>query len=89
MCEIYPNPGDGERLLFLSLEIGFRSVDFRRRWTDIRLGHTEHYRSMADIIFKDGDNEAIADLLQAWTSVGYFHSSHELLGTSTTCHPLR
>ena len=28
ICEIYPEPGDGKELLLLSLEIGFRGLNF-------------------------------------------------------------
>ena len=68
ICENY-QLADGQKPLFLSLEIGFRHFD--DPW--LRLTHTEHHHKIADIVFVSGDNEAIADLLVAWTS-GYAHS---------------
>jgi len=56
-------------LLFLCLETGFRHLDFRdQRVGGSRLTHTPHHQKMADVVFKSGDGEVIADLLHAWTS---------------------
>ena len=53
-------------LLFLSLEIGFRHVNPKRK--QIKLIHTEHHQKLANIVFSSGVSEAITDLLCAWTS---------------------
>lgn len=81
ICKIYPDLEGGKELLFLSLEIGFRDLDFQHRTIDMRLVHTEHHQSMVDFVFNSGDDEVIADFLQAWTSTGDSYTSHESLGT--------
>jgi len=66
ICE---RPTDiNEALLFLSLEIGFRHLDFRDgKVGGGRLTHTEHHHKMFDVVFKKGDSEVVADLLHTWT----------------------
>ena len=49
----------------------------------MRLVHTKHHQSMVDVVFNSGDNEVIADFLQAWTSTGHSYTSHESLNTCT------
>ena len=74
ISEKYSNPEDGKNLLVLSLEIGFRQLDHKLPQILTKLTHTEHHRRMADVVFESGNEEAIADLLHAWTP----HSdSHE------------
>jgi hypothetical protein len=68
ICEGHPGFGDGEELLFLSLKIGFRGLDFRDDWLSMGLVHTKHCGRMGEIVFNSGDDEAIADLLQAWVT---------------------
>ena len=58
---------DWEDLLFLSLEVGFRSLDPLKRWYLADLTHTEHHRELAGAVFKSNRPEAIADLLWALT----------------------
>jgi len=67
ICKNYQNLEDGQILLFLSLEIGFRHLDPKSPWNVVSLTHTEHHSKMADIIFESGDHEAITNLLLAWT----------------------
>ena len=76
ICEIYQDLEDGKDLLFLSMEIGFRGLDFRHRRVDVRLVHTKHHRRMVEIVFNSGDDEVIADFLQAWTSTSHSHTPH-------------
>jgi len=75
----YQGLEDGEDLLFTLLKIGFRGLDVRYRWTVAGLVYTRHHRYMGDIVFNSGDDEVIADLLQAWTSPDCSHTSHNLL----------
>ena len=77
----YQNLEDGQKLLFLSLEIGFHHLDHKISMYMRQLTHTEHHNKLADIIFGSGDSEAIADLLLAWT-LGYKYSSS---GPLITC----
>lgn len=80
ICERHPDFEDGEELLLLSLKIGFRGLDFRCQREDIGLDHTKHHQTMIDIVFNSGDDEAIADLLQAWSSTDSSYISYQLLG---------
>jgi len=77
----YQGLEDGEELLFLSLKIGFRGLDVRRRWSDTMLVHTRHHRYVGDIVFNNGDAEIVADLLQAWISPHHSHMSYSILDT--------
>ena len=83
ICKTYPDLEDGKELLFLSLKIGFRGLDFRHPLADITLDHTEHHRRMVDVVFNSGDDEVIADLLQAWGSTGFVIP--ELLAACARC----
>lgn len=71
ICEQYLDLEDdrGRTLLFLSLEIGFRHLDFRSQIVGSKLFHTEHHQKMVDVVFKYGGDEVIADLLHAWTPI--------------------
>lgn len=80
--ENYSSLADGKRLLFLSLQIGFRHLDPRHPRILAELTHTEHHRRMIDAIFEGGDEEAIADLLHAWTS---HNDSHKPLSSLDMC----
>ena len=71
-------------LLFLSLEIGFRHLDFRDRDEEVELAHTVHHQGMVDIVFEDGSGETIADLLHAWTSTQRYGGPYASLHTSTS-----
>ena len=71
ICKTHPGLEDWKELLFLSLKIGFRGLDFQDRLSGIALDHTEHHQRMVDVVFNSGDDEVIADLLQAWGSTGY------------------
>jgi len=71
---------DWEGLLLDSLEIGFRHLDFQRRYVRTVLTHTEHHLEMADVVFEGRKTEAIADLLHAWTTSS-ITPAHTLLDT--------
>ena len=60
--------GLGRTLLFLSLEIGFRHLDFRNQDVGYDLNFTDHHQRMVDVVFEDGSGEVIADFLHARTS---------------------
>jgi len=79
ICDEYPSLRDGEELLFLSLEIGFRGLDPRYLWKDARPVHSKHYQHMADIVFNRGGDEVIADLLQAWITHSFSQRPPKLL----------
>ena len=80
--ENYRGTPEEDQLLLLSLEIGFRNLDPRSPFMRVKLTHTEHHRKLADVVFRSADDEAIADLLQAWTSAS---GSHEPLTWLKTC----
>ena len=80
MCENHWNPMDGDQLL--SLEIGFRNLDPGSPRMAVGLVHTEHHQRLADVVFESADDEAIADLLHAWTSTS---DSHEPPTWFKTC----
>ena len=73
ICRNYSSLRYGKDLLLLSLQIGFSHLDPKRYQIDAKLTHTEHHKGMAAIIFDSGDQEAIADLLNAWTSRSSSH----------------
>ena len=79
ICEKYQDLDEGETLLFLSLQIGFRHQDPEREWVESGLGHTRHHESMVDIVFGSQQDEIIADFLHAWTSEGNYHEPHTSL----------
>ena len=70
ICENYPGLADGNKLLLLSLEIGFRHLDYRNPQIEATITHTELHNRMVDIVFESGNDEVVADLLHAWTSHG-------------------
>jgi len=82
ICTNYSDIDDGEKLLFLALEISFRGLDPQCQWTDVQPVQTKHYRHMADIVFNSGDGEVIADLLQAWATCS---SSQRSRGLPNMC----
>ena len=59
-----------ESLLLLCLKLGFRHLDSWDSYTNAKLTliHTEHHRELVGVVFKSQNSEAIADLLQAWTT---------------------
>ena len=84
ICENHQRLGDWEGLLLVSLEVGFRHLDFRRKYIDANLIHTEHHRKLVDVVFRGQMSEAIADLLHAWTAQGAFYEpAYTLLGNCT------
>jgi len=68
ISENYSGLADGKRLLFLSLETGFRHLDPKNSQISTKLVHTVHHERMVDVVFEGEDAEVIADLLHAWTS---------------------
>ena len=79
ILENYSSLADGEQLLFLSLEIGFRHLDSQYAQISSKPIHTEHHQRMVDVVFESGDDEAIADFLRAWTSSSDCHKPPESL----------
>ena len=73
--------GNWEDLLFVSLEIGFRHLDFQKWCIEDKLTYTEHHLEMVDVVFKSRKGETIADLLHAWTIANC--SVRLLVGTLT------
>jgi len=77
ICEKCPDLGAaggwGRTCLFLSLEIGFRHLDFKNRDVGFDRNYTKHYRKIIDTVFKDGSDEVIADLLHIWNSRRHFY----------------
>ena len=80
ICENYSSLADGEDLLLLSLEIGFRHHYPESCWIEAKLIHTEHHQKLADVVFESRDSEVIADLLYAWTSSSNEHQPYASLG---------
>ena len=63
--------GDRERLLLLSLDIGFRHLEPGTRQWDAEthcIPHTELHQELVGIIFRSNKSEGIADLLCAFTA---------------------
>ena len=56
---------DWEHLLFCPLKMGFHHLNPEEP-ISTKLIHTEHHQKLIDIVFKSGEMEPIADLLQAW-----------------------
>ena len=73
VCENYSHAVEGKELLLLSLIIGFRHLDPKDHWVEVKLTHTNHHKQMANIVFENGDDEAVADLLHVWTSYSRSH----------------
>jgi hypothetical protein len=65
VCENDSSLADKEDLLLLSLKFGFRHLDLKYHRIQIKATHMNHQK-IAEIVFESGDNEAFADLLQAW-----------------------
>ena len=81
ILENYPSLADGQNLLCLSLQVGFRHLDPQNPRISAKLTHTEYHPHMVDIVFGNGDDEEISDLLHAWTSRGDCHKPPESLNT--------
>lgn len=79
--ENYQSLEDGDGLLLLSLEIGFRHLNPDDYRIEAKLAHTEHHQHMVNIVFESGDDEVIADLLHAWTSHSDSHKPPPSLNT--------
>ena len=81
ICENRRSLEDWESLASISLEIGFRHLDFQDPSTEVGLTHTEHHWELVDVVFRSQRSEVIADLLQAWTAESKLsESAHALLG---------
>jgi len=84
ILEEYPNLStSGRKVIFLSLEIGFRHLDPNNPRVLAKLAHTdhmEHHQRMVDVVFESADGEVIADLLHAWTSHSDSHEPSPSLG---------
>lgn len=78
ICKEFSSLEDGKELLFLSLEIGSRGLDLDHRW-GVGLIHVKHYQCVLDIVFSSGNDEVIADPLQAWIAHNFFYKSCTLL----------
>ena len=78
--EKYPNLADGQDLLLLFLQIGFRHLDPQCDWIEAKPDHTNHHQQMAIIVLASGDSEAIGDLLQAWMPGDESHQLYTSLG---------
>jgi hypothetical protein len=84
ICANRQSLGDWEGLLLVCLEIGFRHLDFQFPYIEAGIIHTEHHRGLVDVVFQSQENEAIADLLQAWTTRRMVHEPvHTLLSFCT------
>jgi len=84
ICENRQSCEYWEQLVLCSLEIGFRHLT-QYRWISVTLTHTEHHRELVDVVFKSEDNEAIADLLQAWTAKDILDDNDPLYTLLGTC----
>lgn len=73
ICKRYQELDMGKEVLFRLLEIRFRHLDPQKQWMGSWLTHTEHHRSMADIVFGGRQAGVIANLLQAWVSQSHYH----------------
>jgi hypothetical protein len=74
ICEHHSSLENGNGLLLLSLEVGFRHLKLHCGGVAAaKLTHTSHHQKMVDIVFRSGNGEAIADLLYAWTSWSRSH----------------
>ena len=83
ICGNYKSLED-QKILTYALNAGFRRLDSREWSIPAKFTHAEHHRELIDIIFKGGDGEGIADLLQAWTSMGTsYERAYTLLGLCT------
>ena len=77
--EEYPTLTGAKELLLLSLEIGFHHLNPNMHQIKTELIHMDHDQQMFDIISSAGDDEAIADLLCAWTLKSSPSEPHPLL----------
>ena len=82
ICKNHQSCGGWKRLVLVSLEIGFRHLNFQ--WTQI-LAHTEHHRELVDVVFKSKKTEAIADLLHAWTVGPSYYSGGQEFALLDAC----
>ena len=80
VCENYPDLADGQDLLLLLLQIGFRHINPQCDWIEARLVRTSHHQQIATIVFAGGDSEAVGDLLQAWMPGDESHQLYTSLG---------
>lgn len=71
ICANYRNLDEGETLLFLSLQVGFRHQDPERGPVEAEFIHSQHHQSMVDIVFGSQRDDVIGDFLHAWMPDGY------------------
>ena len=86
MCENRRSVEDWESLVLACLEIGFRHLDVQTPYVAIMLTHTEHHQELVRVVFESQNDEAIADLLHAWTARGHFHEPAYALLSFCTEH---
>ena len=79
ICAKYRDLDEGDILLLLSLEVGFRNLDPVQKLEGVDLDHTRHHQLMVDIVFGSQRDEVIGDFLHAWTSRGSHHKPHTSL----------
>ena len=79
VCKNYSALKYQKSTLLLSLEIGFRHLNPKAKQIEAELIHTEHHQKLAEVVFDEGDSEAIADLLCAWTSHSGSHQPYPSL----------
>ena len=91
--ENHSSLADGTQLLSLSLQIAFCRLDPQHP----QMPTTEDHQRMVDVVFGSGDEEAIADLLHAWTchsdsrepSPSLSMCAEHLIGTHSSSQKLR
>ena len=71
---------DGEILLSLALEVGFRCFDPQEYLHFTDFAHTEHHRELSDAVFNSNESEAIADLLCALNMCNYKEPAAKAFG---------
>ena len=79
ICENHSTLKGTKDLLLDSLKTGFRWIGPEESKIDAKLIHTEHHQKMANIVFSSKDDDAIADLLCAWTSRSSSHTPYPQL----------
>ena len=79
ICAKYRDLDEGETLLFLSLEVGFRNRDPEQVLVEVDFVHTQHHLFMVDLVFGSQRDEVIGDFLGVWTSIGYCRTTHTSL----------
>lgn len=79
LCENYSKLEDGNILILLCLEIGFRHLDPQDGKIEAKLTHTQHHQKLWQIVYETQESwEAISDLLLSWTSKSDSHDPYPL-----------